>query len=86
FRHDHPVAALGLPAAALVEPQATLADALEEMLVGSAGVAIVVDGRGALQGIVDIDTITTSIREMRDANVEYYRAAKLTDPGTGVSA
>ncbi|WP_368070379.1 betaine/proline/choline family ABC transporter ATP-binding protein [Nitriliruptor sp.] len=86
FRHDHPVAALGLPAVALVEPQATLADALEEMLVGSAGVAIVVDGRGALQGIVDIDTITTSIREMRDANVEYYRAAKLTDPGTGVSA
>jgi osmoprotectant transport system ATP-binding protein len=67
----------GLRAVAMVEPQATLADALNEMLVGSAGVAIVVDGRGAYQGIVDIDTIILSIKRMVDENAEFYRLAKL---------
>ncbi|MCC5950419.1 MAG: ABC transporter ATP-binding protein [Nitriliruptoraceae bacterium] len=81
FVHDRPVAQLGLPAKALVEPQATLSDALEEMLVGSAGVAIVVDGRGAFQGLLDVDDIITSIQTIRDASAEYYRAAKLVDPG-----
>jgi osmoprotectant transport system ATP-binding protein len=76
LRTDRPVAEMGLPAVALVEPQATLHDALDEMLVGNAGVAIVVDGKGQFQGIVDIDTIMSSIRAMRDATVEYYRAAK----------
>jgi osmoprotectant transport system ATP-binding protein len=78
--HDRPVAELGLPARAFVEPQATLSDALEEMLLGSAGVAIVVDGRRHLQGIVDVDTITQAIRVMRDTSDDFYRAAKLTDP------
>jgi osmoprotectant transport system ATP-binding protein len=86
FAHDRPVPELGLPARALVEPQATLSDALEEMLVGSAGVAIVVDGRGAFQGILDVDDIITSIQNMRDNNAEYYRAAKLIDPADEVTA
>jgi osmoprotectant transport system ATP-binding protein len=74
------VSEMGLPARAMVEPQATLSDALEEMLIGSAGVAIVVDGRGAYQGIVDVDTIIASIQSMRDATLDFYRAAKLIDP------
>jgi hypothetical protein len=69
-----------------VEPQATLADALDEMLVGSAGVALVVDGRRRFQGLVDIDTITRTMQALRDDNAAYYRAAKLVDPATGLSA
>jgi osmoprotectant transport system ATP-binding protein len=80
FGDDRPVRELGLPARATVEGQATLSDALEEMLLGSAGVAIVVDGRGAYRGLLDIDDIITSIQTMRDASAEYYRAAKLVDP------
>jgi osmoprotectant transport system ATP-binding protein len=80
FAHERPVEQMGLPARALVEPQATLSDALEEMLLGSAGVAIVVDGRGQFQGILDVDDIITSIQNMRDANAQYYRAAKIVDP------
>jgi osmoprotectant transport system ATP-binding protein len=82
FRHgDRPVTELGLPARAFVEPQATLSDALEEMLLGSAGVAIVVDGRGHFQGIVDVDTITAAIQTMKETDLTFYRAAKLVDPG-----
>jgi osmoprotectant transport system ATP-binding protein len=80
FRQPRDIREMGLPAVALVEPQATLSDALEEMLLGSAGVAIVVDGRGRFQGILDVDDIITAIQAMRDANAEYYRAAKLIDP------
>jgi osmoprotectant transport system ATP-binding protein len=81
FRHGpRPIRELGLPAVALVEPQATLHDALEEMLAGSAGVAIVIDGRGAFQGILDIDAIMAAINAMKEADTAYYRAAKLVDP------
>ena len=66
----------GLPAKALVEPQATLHDALDEMLVGSVGVAIVVDGDNRYQGILDIDDVMSAIREMREADSEYYRLLK----------
>ncbi|MBW3657980.1 MAG: ABC transporter ATP-binding protein [Actinobacteria bacterium] len=78
-REDIDLSRAGLPAVAMVEPQATLSDALNEMLVGSAGVAIIVDGRGRYQGVVDIDTIITSIKRMVDENADYYRLAKLGD-------
>jgi osmoprotectant transport system ATP-binding protein len=83
FRRGGDVRESGLRAVAMVEPQATLADALNEMLVGSAGVAIVVDGRGRYQGIVDIDTIITSIKQMVDVNADFYRLAKLGDLDEG---
>jgi osmoprotectant transport system ATP-binding protein len=73
----------GLPATALVEPQATLSDALNEMLTSNAGVAIVVDGRGVHQGLVDLDTVMAKIRSIREDSTEFYRAAKLTSPGGG---
>ncbi len=85
FKHDRPIEELGLPARAMIEGQATLSDALEEMLVGSAGVAIVVDGRGHFEGILDVDAIINSIQTMRDASAEYYRAAKLIDPADVVA-
>jgi osmoprotectant transport system ATP-binding protein len=56
------------------------------MLLGAAGVAIVVDRRGAYQGLLDIDDIITSIQTMKDAQAEFYRAAKLIDPDAEVSA
>jgi osmoprotectant transport system ATP-binding protein len=68
---------LGLPAVALVEPHATLSDALNELVTSNAGVAIVVNGRGVYQGLVDLDTLMTNVRSTRDRNREYYRAAKL---------
>ncbi len=86
FHHPaREVARMGLPAVAFVRPQATLSDALEEMLVGSAGVAIVIDGQGVYQGIMDVDVIIASIQAMRDATNEFYRAAKLVDPTTGLA-
>ena len=66
----------GLPAKALVEPRATLSDALDEMLVGSVGCAIVVDDRQRYQAIVDIDDVMAAIRQMREADSEYYRLLK----------
>ena len=85
FRHDRPIDQMGLPAVAFVEPHATLSDALEEMLIGSAGVSIVIDSRGKFQGILDIDTIINSIQLMRDESAEFYRAEKLVDPAEVVS-
>ena len=70
---------LGLPHRAKVEPQGTLSDALNEMVIGSAGCAVVVDGRGKYQGVIDIDTIMKSIRAMREANEDYYRAVKKSE-------
>lgn len=67
----------GLPVNALVEPQATLHDALDEMLVGSVGAAIVVDGKGHFQHTVDIDTIIAAIREMRSSDTEFHRLTKV---------
>jgi osmoprotectant transport system ATP-binding protein len=64
---DRPIARLGMPAVALVEKHATLADALDEMLTSNAGVAIVTDGKGAYEGVVDMETIIATIRELRAA-------------------
>ncbi len=69
----------GLPVVGSVEPQATLSDALNEMIISNVGSVVVTDGRGAYQGVADIDTIMVSIRAMRDQADEYYRAAKVFD-------
>jgi osmoprotectant transport system ATP-binding protein len=55
----------GLPAAAIVEPQATLHDALDEMITSNVGCAVVVDGDGAYQGVVDIDTVMAAVNTLR---------------------
>jgi osmoprotectant transport system ATP-binding protein len=76
FRREGDLRNTGLPHEAQVEPQATLADALNEMIVSNAGCAVVVDGSGQYQGLVDIDTIMQAIQGMRHRTDEYYRAAK----------
>jgi osmoprotectant transport system ATP-binding protein len=69
-----PLGAIGLPAEAVVQPNATLSDTLNEMLTARYSTAIVVDSSHAYQGIVDIDTINDSVRSMRRA--EQVRLGK----------
>ncbi|RKN27246.1 betaine/proline/choline family ABC transporter ATP-binding protein [Micromonospora musae] len=57
---------VGLPAAATVEPHATLHDALNEMVTSRVGCAIVVDDQRRYQGIVDMRTVMRAIDEMRE--------------------
>ena len=69
----------GLNANASVEPHATLADALNEMVISSVGLVVVTDGRGRYQGVADIDTVMAAIHQMRESVDEYYRALKMPD-------
>jgi osmoprotectant transport system ATP-binding protein len=84
-RADADLARGGLPVRALVEPQATLSDALNEMITSSVGLAIVTDGRGAYQGIIDIDTVMVSIHAMREESDAFFRAEKMST-GEGVAS
>lgn len=65
---------IGLPPEAVVEPRATLSDALNELITARYSVTIVVDAQGTYQGVVDIDQINEAIRAMRDTAVERARA------------
>ncbi len=70
---------VGLPAEAMVEPQATLADALDGLISSNTGCAVVVDGDGAYQGRVDLETIITVVRAIRDQHAEISLAQKVAD-------
>jgi osmoprotectant transport system ATP-binding protein len=65
-RESHSLDDVGLPARAVVEPQATLRDALDEMVTSRVGCAIVVDGHGVYQGVVDLGTVMRAVEEMRN--------------------
>jgi len=68
------LAETGLPPEAVVQPNATLSDTLNEMLTARYSTAIVVDQSHAYQGIVDIDTINETVRSMRTAERGRLRA------------
>lgn len=68
---------LGLPVEAIVEPHATLADALDELIASNVGCTVVVDGTGAYQGVVDLETIMTVVRTVRDEYERFHLAQKL---------
>ena len=55
----------GIRVEATVDSRATLNDALQEMLLSSNGVAVVVDRDGSYTGTLDLDRITAAIRTMR---------------------
>ncbi len=76
-----PLDQIGARPEAIVEPQATLNDVLNAMLTASHSVAVVVDERGAYQGIVDIETIGSAIRSMRSAARERQRQGLDTAEG-----
>jgi len=74
---------LGLPAEAVVQPNATLSDTLNEMITARYSTAIVVDSNNAYQGIVDIDTINATVRTMREAERDRLRPAGSVDEEDG---
>ena len=76
LRRGGNLSSIGLPARAVVEPHATLADALNELITSNGGCAIVVDGSGVYQGIVDLETIMAAVRTMRDQHAAFYLAQK----------
>lgn len=59
---------------AIVEPRATLSDALNELIAARYAVTLVVDDAGRLQGVVDIEQINDAIRSMRASAVTEARA------------
>ncbi len=86
LRRGGDLSRIGLPARAVVEPHATLSDALNELITSNGGCAIVVDGNGVYQGIVDLETIMAAVRTMRDQHAAFYLAQKVhhdEGPGSG---
>jgi osmoprotectant transport system ATP-binding protein len=69
-----PLRDVGLSADAVVQPNATLSDTLNELITARYSCAIVTDSSRAYQGIVDIDTINESVRSMRHEEQKRLRA------------
>lgn len=72
---------------AVIEPRATLSDALNELVTARYAVTVVVDDHGRYQGVVDIDQINETIRTMRSSAVAEARtefASEGTVPATPV--
>ena len=65
---------IGVEPRAVVEPHATLSDALNEIITARYVVTLVVDGRGRLLGVVDIEQINEVIRTMRASALAQARA------------
>jgi osmoprotectant transport system ATP-binding protein len=61
---SRPFSEIGLPLT-VIEPRATLSDALNEMLTARYSTAVVVDTAGGYLGVLDIDTINEAVRGMR---------------------
>ena len=55
-----------------------------ELITSNGGVAIVVDARGVYQGIVDLETIMTAVRAMREQHSAFYLAQKTQNPDVGL--
>ena len=67
-----PLSQAGAAVMATVEPNATLHDALEEMLLSNAGQAVVVDGKGRFQGILDIEVLADVLKRLRSQAKKHY--------------
>ena len=86
-RDDIPLDQAGMRPEAIVEPHATLQDALNQMLDSSHGAAVVVDSNGAYLGAVDFATVALAIQDMRREARDQLRAeaVELSDTG-GIAA
>jgi osmoprotectant transport system ATP-binding protein len=77
---------------ATVMPNATLHDALEEMLLSNAGQAVVVDEKGRCLGILDIERLADVLKRLRGLAKKHYedlavQEAALADSiGSGADA
>lgn len=71
------------PSIPLVGSGATLNDALDTMLVSSAGATLVTGRGGALEGVVDVETVMDAIRAARESAAERSSDAPVgTNTGT----
>lgn len=60
----------GRPVEDSVSPASTLQDALEAILTDDDGVAVVTGSRGEYIGVVDIDTVMTTIKSLREEHAD----------------
>jgi osmoprotectant transport system ATP-binding protein len=70
---------VGMPVTAVVEPHATLAGALDAMVSSRVGGVVVVDGKGAYTGTVDMGVIMAAAETMRSAAQERSVATDVPD-------
>ncbi|MBG6185123.1 osmoprotectant transport system ATP-binding protein [Arthrobacter sp. CAN_A214] len=76
---------IGMPVEGMVEPTATLSDALNELIAARNSVTVVVDSAGVYRGVVDINQINETIRAMRSTSAAQ-NAADLAERPTAGSA
>ena len=82
-RSDQKLIEKGRPVTTLTEPEDTLRDALENMLLSNSGCAVAVDSHGAYAGVLELETLITVLRRMRaEAHAHYER---LEQQGAGVA-
>ena len=84
-RADAASGRVGLPVQAIVEQTATLADALSELVTSRVGCVVVVDGRGAYRGTLDMSVIMAAAEEMRRAEREQVAASHGGGPSDEVT-
>ncbi|MEX0592225.1 MAG: ABC transporter ATP-binding protein [Nitriliruptoraceae bacterium] len=75
---SQPLDQVGLQVRAVVEPNATLHDALEAMITSSAAQAVVIDHDGTYRGVVQIELLTEAIRRMRSDARRHYEQLEAT--------
>jgi len=73
----------GRPAVAIVEASSSLYNTLDTMITSYKGSAIVVDGEGRYQGVVDFDTVLEAINAMRPEEQTRDRARRDVQSGDG---
>jgi osmoprotectant transport system ATP-binding protein len=76
---------VGWPAVAIVEEGSSLYHTLDTMITSYKGSAIVVDGEGRYQGVVDFDTVLEAINTMRQPGQEEPESSRPPEarPGRG---
>ncbi|QUL78453.1 MULTISPECIES: ABC transporter ATP-binding protein [unclassified Brevibacterium] len=81
-----PLDQVGSVPRAVIEPRATLSDALNELVAARYAVTIVVDEHGRYQGVVDIDQVNDSIRTMRSSAVAEARSEFTSMPSASTAS
>ncbi len=80
-----PLSQAGAVVMATVDPNATLHDALEEMLLSNAGQAVVVDGKGRCQGILDIAVLADVLKRLRNQAKKHYEELAVQEAALSAS-
>jgi osmoprotectant transport system ATP-binding protein len=79
-RDDRPLERAGVTVNSKVPPNATLHDALEELLMSNAGTAVVVDHRDHYLGILDITQLADVLKRMRAEAKKHYDQLEAAAP------